>query len=84
MEPIVRSNEEIWREKLDEAILYFEMNNRRPSLFSEHDREQESADLILQQLNSRENGMEIMAREDIRDVWEAFKNEYIEHFRSNE
>ena len=68
VEPIVRSNEDIWHEKLDEAMLYFETNNERPSLSSEHDSEKKLAHWIKEQLNSREYGKEMMASEDIRDI----------------
>ena len=83
VEPIVRSNEDIWHEKLDEAMLYFETNNERPSLSSEHDSEKKLAHWIKEQLNSREYGKEMMASEDIRDIWDAFRRKYIEYLRSN-
>ena len=80
----LRSNEEIWYEKLEKAKLFFETNKKRPSHRAKDKNEKVLATWISHQSTNRPNNQKIMASVEICDVWDAFKNKYIEYFRSNE
>ena len=79
-----RSNEEIWYENLEAVKLYFETNGKRPSQTAKDKNEKVLANWLSTQLQNRPTNQHIMASAEIRDVWDAFKNKYIEYLRSYE
>ena len=58
------------------------IHGRRPS--TKDEKEKELGSWISQQLINREKCQYSMSNEKNRDLWDAFKNKYIECFKSNE
>ena len=79
----LKSNEEIWRDKLDEVESFFEIHDKRPSHGAKNETEKELATWISTQLQNRENSQCIMSNKKIRDLWDAFKTKYIKYLKSN-
>ena len=75
---------EIWHEKLDEVKLFLEINGRIPSKTTKDCNEKVLSIWIETQVENKEKCQHIMLNEEIRDIWDAFKNEHIEYFKSNE
>ena len=81
-----KSNEEIWKTKLNQVKQYIDENNKRPST---HDKDIEIKTLatwISTQQNNYEKNEQIMKDENIRKLWEEFinDNKYKKYFESNE
>ena len=66
---------EIWHEKLDEVKSFFEIHGKRPSERAK-DEEKVLSIWIDTQLKNREECQYIMLNEEIRDIWDGFKNDY--------
>ena len=72
-----KSNEKIWREKLEEAKSFFEIHGKRPSKHANGEEEEKVLGFwIDNQLKNREKCIYIMSNEEIRDIWDGFKNDY--------
>ena len=79
-----KSNEEIWREKLEEAKLFFERHGKRPSTIAKNGTEKILCSWISTQVKNREKCQKIMSNKETRDLWDAFISEHIEYLKSNE
>ena len=77
-----RSNAMIWYGNLEEVRLFIEKNQKRPYERSKVKKENELGKWILRQLKNRLKNRRNMVREEIRDIWDAFKIKYIEYLRS--
>ena len=79
-----KSNEEIWRDKLEEVKSFFEIHGKRPSNSAKNETEKILASWISQQIQKRSKNKEIMSKKEFRDLWDAFISEHIEYLKSNE
>lgn len=80
----IKSHEESWLEKFEQSKSFFELNNKRPSSHGENKNEKILASWISRQLQNRVKNKYSMENIEIRDIWDKFRNHYIEHFKSNE
>ena len=71
-------------DKLEEAKSFFKIHGKRPSTIANDGTEKELSNWISTQLTNREKCQKSMSNEKNRDLWDAFKNKYIECFKSNE
>ena len=58
-----KSNEEIWRDKLQEAKSFFEIHGKRPSTIANDGTEKELSNWISTQLTNREKCQKSMSNE---------------------
>ena len=80
----LKSNEEIWHEKLEEAKSFFEMHKKRPSKRAKNETEKVLGSWISHQIQNRGKCQKSMSNEEFRDLWDAFISEHMEYFKSNE
>ena len=80
----LKSNEENWLDKLEEAKSFFEIHGKRPLTKAKDENEKELGQWISNQIQNRENCRYNMYKEEFRDIWDAFISEHVEYFKSNE
>ena len=73
------SDEDIWHEKIDEILPFFETNQTRPSLVSEHGNESTLNSWMSHHLQNKSES----ASDEIRDIWDNFKNNYTGYVNAN-
>ena len=78
-----KSDQEIWRDKLEEAKSFFEIHGKRPSP-AKDGTEKILGSWISTQIQNRAKSKNIMSKQEIRDLWDAFISEQIEYLKSNE
>ena len=79
-----KSNEENWCNKLKEVKLFFEIHRKRPYEKAKDENEKVLSKWISHQIQNRAKSQKSMSKKEIRDLWDAFRIEHIEYFKSNE
>jgi superfamily II DNA or RNA helicase len=80
----VKTNEESWNDILKQVKEYIDEIKKLPS---QHDKNKNIKMLgiwIQNQQTKYSKKVQIMQNEEIRTIWEEFRKEYIEHFKTNE
>ena len=78
----LKSNEDIWRDKLEEAKSFFEIQRKRPSESAKNDTEKILGSWISHQIQNRGKSKQIMSNKEFRDLWDAFISEHRKYFKS--
>jgi len=74
------SNEEIWKNKLEEVKNYINENNKRPSTHDKNNDIKILGHWISNQQQKYKNNKDVMKNEEIRNLWKDFLEEYQEYF----
>ena len=78
----LKSNEEIWHEKLKEAKSFFKIHGKRPLTTAKDEKEKVLGKWISTQLTNRAKSKKIMSNEEFRDLWDAFISDNGKYFKS--
>ena len=79
-----QTNEDLWFMNLKNLKIFLHENKRRPYQTSTNTHEKTTSRWLYQQLKIRSQCIHIMSKKEIQVVWDEFKEEYSEYFRSNE
>lgn len=78
-----QSNEDLWYLRFQELKIFLQENKRKPYLKSKNDHEITISRWLYYQSKNRPLCMHIMSKNEIRDIWDEFKDEYFEYFQSD-
>lgn len=77
-----KSNEDQWLTYLDKIKTFLTINKRRPLKIAIDKDETMLHCWMMSQIRNRPKCCQIMAKEEIRNIWDIFVNNFIEYFKS--